>query len=347
MLKETVENILEKIKKYRSLYEQNEMAVREQVINPLLRSLGWDTENPEDVQPNISIDEGKGIPDYALFKNGKKELFIEAKNLSTDIEEKSDKSPLKQLAKYCFSEGMKYSILTNGVIWILFKSFEEGKAVSERIVWKMDMESDELTAIIRKLNTISKENIENIENLIKKLKILDEVWKSLIEEPEEIIKGLTPVFSNMINEGYPDFKLETMEIEDFLREMIKEVILSAEEIEPEHNDTQVEENINPKSIKINGDYFEVRKSLDILIITAEWLIKKGKLTKKDCPIPTGRKRNLINTEHKHRYNDDFRAPKKLSNGLFIETHFSTAGCISNSRMLLEKFGYKGNILEVH
>ncbi|RZD15076.1 MAG: hypothetical protein EVJ47_02040 [Candidatus Acidulodesulfobacterium ferriphilum] len=347
MLKGTVENILEKIKKHRSLYEQNEMAVREQVINPLLRSLGWDTENPEDVQPNISIDEGKGIPDYVLIKNDKKVIFIEAKNLSTDIEEKSDISPLKQLARYCFSEGMKYSVLTNGVIWILFRSFEEGTTVSERIVWKTDMESDGLTAVIRKLNTISKESIENIENLINKLKILDEVWKSLIEEPEEIIKGLTPVFSKIIIEGYPDFKFETMMIEDFLRERIKEGILSAEEIEPEHTNTQVEENINPKSIKINGNYFEVRKSLEILTNTAEWLIKKGKLTRKECPIPTGRKRNLINTEPKHRYKDNFRAPKKLSNGLFIETHFSTAGCINNSRMLLEKFGYKGNILEVH
>ena len=42
----------------------------------------------------------------------------------------------------------------------------------------------------------------------------------------------------------------------------------------------------------------------------------------------------------------FTAPKKLSNGLWIETHYSTAHCINNARRLLERFGYQGNILEV-
>ncbi|PKL57537.1 MAG: restriction endonuclease, partial [Methanomicrobiales archaeon HGW-Methanomicrobiales-5] len=50
-------------------YERNEQAVRDQIINPLLRNLGWDIENPEDVQPNVSIDEG--IPDYSLLRNGR------------------------------------------------------------------------------------------------------------------------------------------------------------------------------------------------------------------------------------------------------------------------------------
>ena len=39
--------------------------------------------------------------------------------------------------------------------------------MAERIVWKIDVENDEMTAIVRKLNTISKENIIDIENLIK------------------------------------------------------------------------------------------------------------------------------------------------------------------------------------
>lgn len=66
MIKDTIETVVERIKKYRPLYEQGEMAVREGIVNPILRSLGWDPENPEEVQHNVSTEEG--IPDYSLLK---------------------------------------------------------------------------------------------------------------------------------------------------------------------------------------------------------------------------------------------------------------------------------------
>ena len=46
MLKETFEMVVERMKKYRSLYEQNETAMRSQIIEPIL--IGWDVENPEE-----------------------------------------------------------------------------------------------------------------------------------------------------------------------------------------------------------------------------------------------------------------------------------------------------------
>lgn len=341
MIRDILETVSKRIKKHRSLYEQNEMAVRDHIINPILRSLGWNPEDPEEVQPNISTQEG--IPDYTLIKNGKEVLFIEAKKLSVDIEQKE---VIRQLAKYCFGEGMKYGVLTNGSVWILFRAFQEGTTMYERIVWKTDIEGDEITATIRRLNTISKENIENIENLIKKLQILDEIWQSLLDEPEEIIKGLMPVFNKLINEGYPGYKFEATEIEDFLKERIKELITPTEEIAIIPPEKQIWEGTRPRKIRIGQDIFEIRNSYEILIHTAEWLIRKGKLKKSDCPISIGRKRHLINTTPKHRYGDNFRAPKMLSNGTYIEVHYSTAGCISNARKLLEKFGYSKNMLRV-
>lgn len=342
MLKETLELVIKRMKKSRSLYERNEMAVRSQIIEPILRGLGWDTENPEEVQPNVSTEEG--IPDYSLLKNGKKVLFIEAKKLSVNIEQRE---VIRQLAKYCFGEGVKYGVLTNGTIWILFKAFQEGTPMSERIVWKTDIESDNLIASVRRLNTISKDNIENIEKLIRKLQILDEIWQSLVDEPDEIIKGLIPVFEKLIKEGYSDYEFEITEIEDFLKERIKELITPTEVTEyissPE---TSTWEGGQPRKMKIGSDVFEIRYSYEILMNTAEWLIKKGKLKRSDCPIPIGKKRNLINTKPKHRYGDNFRAPKRLSNGLYIEVNYSTAGCINNARRLLERFGFRGDILEV-
>jgi len=338
MLKEKLEMVVERMKKYRSYYEQNEMAVRSQIIEPILEGLGWDVENPEEVQPNVSTEEG--IPDYSLLKGGKNVLFIEVKNLSADVEREEH---IRQLAKYCFGEGMKYGVLTNGAIWILFRAFQEGTTISERIIWKTDIENDELTASVRRLNTISKDNIDDIEELIKKLQILDEIWQSLVDEPDEIIKGLIPVFKKLIKEGYPDYEFESMEIEDFLKERIKELITPTKVPPPK---TPTWGGGQPRRMKIGSDVFEIRNSYEILVNTAEWLIRKRKLKRSDCPIPIGRKRYLINTEPKHRYGDSFTAPKQLSNELYIETHYSTARCIDNARRLLEKFGFSGDILEV-
>jgi len=344
MLKKTLEMVVERMKKYRSLYEQNEMAVRSQIIEPILRGLGWDTENPEEVQPNVSTEEG--IPDYSLLKRDKKVLFIEAKKLSVDIEQRE---VIRQLAKYCFSEGMKYGVLTNGAIWILFRAFQEGTTMSERIVWKTDIENDELTASVRKLNTISKYNIDDIEKLIKKLQILDEIWHSLLDEPKDLVKGFIPLFESLTKEGYPEYEFEQTEIEDFIKERVKELISPTEEtvIEPIPITESTEwRGAQPRKMKLGTDIYEIRNSYDILVNTAEWLIKKGRLRRENCPIASGHKRNLVNIQPKHRYGDDFRAPKRLSNGLYIETHYSTASCITNARKLLERCGYRGDMLEV-
>ena len=92
-------------------------------------------------------------------------------------------------------------------------------------IWKTDIESDKLTATLKRLNTISKENVDEMENLIKKLQILDEIWEILVDEPKEIIKALIPVFQRLVDEDYPDIKFDSLEIEDFLEEKIKEIYL--------------------------------------------------------------------------------------------------------------------------
>jgi hypothetical protein len=343
-LKERIGVATEKMRKHRSYYEQNETAIRGQIIDPILKGLGWDTENPEEVQPNVSAEEG--IPDYSLLKGDKKVLFIEAKNLSVDIEQKE---VISQLAKYCFSEGMSYGVLTNGAIWILFRAFQEGTTMAERIVWKNDIENDDMTATIRRLNTISKENIMDIEKLIKKLQILDEIWQSLLDEPRDLVGGFIPVFDNLIKEGYPGYEFDQNEIEDFINERVKELISPPDIIVgPDIKDSG---GAQPRKMKIGNDSYEIRKSYDILVNTAEWLIRKGKLKKEDCPIGGGHRWNLVSTRPEHRYADSsgdksFKAGKKLSNGLYIETKYSTTGCITNARKLLGRYGYRRDMLEV-
>lgn len=342
---EALAPIIEKIKKFRSLYEQSEMAVRDQIVNPILKNLGWNPESPEEVQPNVSTEEG--IPDYSLIKNGKKILFVEAKKLSVDIEQREI---IRQLAKYSFGEGTKYGLLTNGAVWMLVRSFEEGTTLTERIVWKTDLENEELRAVCRKITTISRNNVEQIEVVVKKVKILGEIWQSLLDEPEEMIKGLMPVVRTLLSQGYPDYKFEEIEIEDLLKERVKEIVsgTSGEEAPSEPPVEPIgRRGGSPRKMRLKGENFELHNSFEILVNTANWLIKNSKLKPSDCPVGIGRgTRHLINKEPKHKYGEDFRAPKKLSNGLWIETHSSTASTINYTKRLLEKFGVSPDILRI-
>ena len=99
-------------------------------------------------------------------------------------------------------------------------------------------------------------------------------------------------------------------------------------------------------MRINDDSYEIRFAYEILVNTANWLIERKKLKKSDCPIPSGPKNYLINSEPKHRYGDNFRSPKNLSNGTYIEVNLNAMGCIITARKLLKKFGYPDDILKV-
>ena len=104
----------------------------------------------------------------------------------------------------------------------------------------------------------------------------------------------------------------------------------------------------PTKMNIGSNSYDIRNSFEILVNTANFLIEKGKLKKSDSPISAGTKRYLVNVEAMHKdEGDTFRSPKTLSNGLFIETSYSTKGGINCARKLLMKYGYNRNILEVH
>ena len=98
-----------------------------------------------------------------------------------------------------------------------------------------------------------------------------------------------------------------------------------------------------RGISIQGEFVPCRRSKDMLIETAEWLIKRDKL---NVPIEAGYKRYLVSREPKHKSGQPFTAGEKLSNGWWIETHYSTASCIKYAKGLLKKCGFREEDLDV-
>ena len=93
-------------------------------------------------------------------------------------------------------------------------------------------------------------------------------------------------------------------------------------------------------------FFKGRKYKDAMVHVCEWLIKRGKLIPEKCPYGNSRrKRYLVNTEPLHLHGEFFW-PKKLSNGLFVETHKSIKQIQSDAEFLLQEEGFSPYIFKI-
>ncbi|MEM4888839.1 MAG: type I restriction endonuclease [Thermosphaera sp.] len=133
-LLETFKKLRERIDRYRNLLEKNEMLTRYVLIDPVLRALGWDTENPEHVRPEERQE--AGVPDYVLYVGEEKIIAIEAKSLGTSLDEKQ----IIELGfKYGWQNKIPYFIITNGDRWDIYDLREPGgKRVASASISKED-----------------------------------------------------------------------------------------------------------------------------------------------------------------------------------------------------------------
>ena len=118
-LVDCIDELKDRIIKYRNSLNENETRTRTQLIDPLLRVLGWDVSDPQYVIPEFKVSDGWA--DYALLRdNGKPAAMVEAKKLD---------EPLKpahraQMLKYAIELGIPYTGLTDGNHWELYNVFE-------------------------------------------------------------------------------------------------------------------------------------------------------------------------------------------------------------------------------
>jgi len=115
----TIEQIRERIQAHRERLSRNEMLTRYALIDPLLRALGWNTEDPDQVEPEFVTQQGR--PDYTLRHDGKPFILIEAKKLGSDLGEARDSG-----FKYCWQNKVPFYVITDGNVWELHDLREMG-----------------------------------------------------------------------------------------------------------------------------------------------------------------------------------------------------------------------------
>lgn len=93
-------------------------------VDPLLKALGWDVREPDEVQLEYPTIDGKSV-DYAPKINRKPVLFVEAKQLNDPL---TDIKSVTQVVGYAANAGVEWCILTNGATYKVYRSTEKAKA---------------------------------------------------------------------------------------------------------------------------------------------------------------------------------------------------------------------------
>ncbi len=345
-----------------------EEATKTALIMPFIVALDYDVFDPLEVIPefiaDLGIKKGEKI-DYCILKDSKPIIIIECKHWRDNLKDHDN-----QLHRYFYATSAKFAVLTNGIRYRFFTDSESTNKMDNKPFWEFEINNLSDTDIIE-LENYRKSNFDvgQIFSTVLDLKISNRVRQLMKKELNDPSGEFVKFFVRQIYSG-----ALTKRIIDQYKGIIKKS-LNQLMSEPTQDKTAVETYKPPQEtqsvkvknpvmveagrkaaitikktkinqIEIGNKGYPIAKSFEILTTTAEWLISNGSLRETNCPIPTGRKRNLVHTSPKHRDNGHFVAPRTLSNGLYIETHFSTTGCIKNARRLLESCGHQGQLLKV-
>jgi hypothetical protein len=132
-LLEAIKRVCERIKRYENQLRQNEMLTRYALVDPILRALGWDTEDPEQVVPEFSMRTGRA--DYALLVKGKPCIIVEAEPLKAALTRAAE-----QGVRYAVSEGIPYFVCTDGNRWVIYDTFKR-VPLEEKIIAQAEISS--------------------------------------------------------------------------------------------------------------------------------------------------------------------------------------------------------------
>ena len=119
-LTRTLSRLRSKIKRFREsgdrIGEENTKAT---LIEPLLAALGWDIEEPDEVHREYHKKPQDSPVDYALCTSRTPHLFVEAKSLEKNLD---DRRWASQIIAYATVVGVEWCVLTNGDEYRLYNA---------------------------------------------------------------------------------------------------------------------------------------------------------------------------------------------------------------------------------
>ena len=336
-LKETIETLRERIEAHRTHLNGNEKRTRQVLIDPMLRALGWDVEDPNSVKLEYEIN--KKRVDYVLMGSEVPIVVVEAKTLRKQL----DAEATDQVLNYATSAGIPYMTLTNGDHWLMLKVSKQAlirdqALIKDQILMEFQLTRDEPYACALQALRLWRPNLASRKPqeaatpvMIEKLARAESA--STISEPSSESEG-----AELSNNG--DWEQPTS-WEDLRawEQLISSKVEKNQEL-PKPPIYIKFPNSNQKDLKHLSNW------IDILAEAAKYLVKTGKLSADDCPIvkPNSSLPLLDKT------NERFASSKQIGNGLWLHKTLTAPAaktCTERACWLLEKFGLDPSTVSVY
>jgi hypothetical protein len=145
----------------KSLGEQDTKAA---LVSPVLRALGWDVEDVEQVRHEYRHQSSDRPVDYALLLSRVPQLFVEAKGYGENL---ADRRWAGQIVSYAAVAGVSWVALTDGNEWRLFNAHAPVD-VEEKLFRQVRI-SEDRTAAAEALGYLARENITRAQEVLSSL----------------------------------------------------------------------------------------------------------------------------------------------------------------------------------
>ena len=273
-------------------------------IDPLLRELGWDTEDPSLVIPEYQSGQSTRFADYALLEGSddKPAMMVEAKSLGRSLRDQA----LLQGINYCQAEGTKYFSVTDGQRWEVYETHKPVPIEQKRVV-EFDLKDPSSPAVC--------------------LKVLA-LWRPTVQTGQ-VVGGEESIFSPPEESSVPPpttvkDDLPTPPEEEYNWEPLTEI--TAEKGEKPPIELQL-----PDGSKVALQFW-----YSLMTEPTRWLLNNSHLTPSQLPIQSASK-YLVSLASNHPSGSSMKQGKEVS-GIWLETSYTGSGCVKNAISIIEHVG---------
>lgn len=197
---ETILNsVRDRIAKFQgqSIGEEN---TKHALIEPVLRALGWDVEDLDEVRCEYKLKQADNPVDYALFVHGNLRLFVEAKALGENLDKWAS-----QIMGYAGVAGVvEWIVLTDGNEYRIYNAHAQ-VPVNQKLFKRVVVASGE-PDVLGTLSLLSKPQLQGT--------VIDDLWRQYfvdrqVKQAVESLSGIEPAadFLRLIHKRVPALSL--------------------------------------------------------------------------------------------------------------------------------------------
>ena len=199
------------------LAQFDETQTKATAIEPILRKLGWDLADPDEVRREFPVRARPNARpvDYLLFCDDTPKVIVEAKRGNQSLQRHQEQ--LQDYVGFALAQRVKIAILTNGSVWWYYLPIRDTSWEQRRVATVEFNQQDSKEIAQTLVDLLSKENVcsgRAIQNAEKHqiLETLPEVWNRLVSEPDSSVVNLLAEQTHRLCVREPDRN----EVEQFL-----------------------------------------------------------------------------------------------------------------------------------